>query len=310
MVKRVSSPAEPDISAGGLYPIRTVAALTGVNPVTLRAWERRYSLIRPQRTPKGHRLYSADQIDLIKRTVGLLEQGIAISQVGQFLQRSETAQLAEDNGEDPWQTYLERMLAALERFDDAELDQIYNDALSLYPVDLANARLITPLLRKLGEGWQNSDTGIAREHFFAVFLRNKLGARFHHLNQQRNGPRLLMACIPGEFHESGLLLFCLSAINHGYRILLLGANMPLQELPAVAARSGVQGIVLSASVTPPKRFFQNELQPLVQQLDIPVFFGGSASDSQSAEILRSGAIALGSDYQIALRTLKNGLRDA
>ena len=309
MAKRASVPVEPDITAGGLYPIRTVAALTGVNPVTLRAWERRYNLIRPQRTPKGHRLYSAEQIDLIKRTLALLEQGIAISQVGQFLQQSEPGQV-DEAGHDPWQTYLERMLAALERFDDAALDQIYNDVLSLYPVDLVNVRLISPLLRRLGDDWQDSETGIAREHFFAVFLRNKLGARFHHLNQQRNGPRLLTACIPGEFHESGLLLFCLSAITHGYRILLLGANMPLHELPAVAAKSAVKGVVLSASVPPPRRFYQQELQPLVAQLSIPVFFGGSASDTQREQITGCGATALGSDHQLALETLKAGLRGA
>ena len=308
MADQDTAPDEPEITAGGLYPIRTVATLTGVNPVTLRAWERRYSLIRPQRTPKGHRLYSTEQIELIKRTVALLEQGIAISQVGPFLEQHESLQTSVDTGDSPWQRYLEQMLAAIARFDDGALDQVYNDVLSLYPVDLVTMRLIMPLLRRLGEDWQKSDSGIAQEHFFAVFLRNKLGARFHHLHQQRNGPRLLMACIPGEFHESGLLLFCLSAINAGYRILLLGANMPLQGLPSVAARTRVKGIVLSASVRPPQEFFHRQLQPLVQQLDIPVFFGGSASDSQANEIRDCGAIALGGDYQMALQTLKAKLR--
>lgn len=71
----------PDRDANGLYPIRTVAALTGINAVTLRAWERRYGLIRPRRTPRGHRLYSRQDIERIQRTVELLDRGLAISQI-------------------------------------------------------------------------------------------------------------------------------------------------------------------------------------------------------------------------------------
>ena len=58
-----------------LYPIREVSRLTGVNSVTLRAWERRYGLIRPQRTPKGHRLYAQDDISRIERILQWLNRG-------------------------------------------------------------------------------------------------------------------------------------------------------------------------------------------------------------------------------------------
>ena len=73
-------------TASGLYPIRTVAEITGINPVTLRAWERRYGLIKPQRTPKGHRLYSREHIAQLKRILELVDQGISIGQVKQILE--------------------------------------------------------------------------------------------------------------------------------------------------------------------------------------------------------------------------------
>src|SRR5512143_4115179 len=69
----------------GLVPIRTVSSLTGVNPVTLRAWERRYGLVKPVRTPKGHRLYTMADVELINQVVALLEGGMSIGQVGQLL---------------------------------------------------------------------------------------------------------------------------------------------------------------------------------------------------------------------------------
>jgi len=83
-------PAEKPALAGSFLPIRTVANLTGINPVTLRAWERRHNLITPRRTPKGHRLYTEDDVELIKQVLDLLDQGIAISQVKPLLEHLAT----------------------------------------------------------------------------------------------------------------------------------------------------------------------------------------------------------------------------
>lgn len=290
------------------YPIRTVSTLTGVNPVTLRAWERRYGLIKPARTPKGHRLYSQRQIERIQRTLELLQQGISIGQVRQFIEPAERGPaVGEIEPPDPWQQYSERMWRAIERFDDAALDRVYHEVLSLYPVDLATNRLIVPLVRKLGEAWCKSEAGIAQEHFFMVFLRNELGARFHHLSRWPDGPRLLLACIPGEFHEIGMLLFGLAALAQGYRILLLGANMPLEELPVVAHKADVAAVVLSASMRPPRRFFERELPPLVDRIVVPVFVGGNGSELRREEIAACGATALGGDHSRALGLLREHL---
>ena len=78
---------------------------------------------------------------------------------------------------------------------------------------LTNDRWNLPLLRELGERWVQGLGSVAEEHFFSMFLRNELGARFHHLNRDRRGPRLLAACLPGEHHEVGLLLFTLAALD-------------------------------------------------------------------------------------------------
>lgn len=82
-----SPPDDTTTGEGGLFPIRTVARLTGINPITLRAWERRHNLIRPIRTPSGHRLYSTTDIDLIRRIQSLSEQGMGFSQIGIVLKR-------------------------------------------------------------------------------------------------------------------------------------------------------------------------------------------------------------------------------
>ena len=95
--------------------------------------------------------------------------------------------------QDPWAIYQRRMLNAIIRFDTNALDAAYNETLSLYPVELVTTKMILPLLRTLGKRWAEEDGNIAEEHYFGAYLRNKLGARFHHHSNQQDGPVLLAA---------------------------------------------------------------------------------------------------------------------
>jgi DNA-binding transcriptional MerR regulator/methylmalonyl-CoA mutase cobalamin-binding subunit len=302
-------PAPPP---GGLLPIRTVSLLTGVNPVTLRAWERRYRLITPQRTPKGHRLYTQQDVERINRIVEFLNQGISVSHVKPLLNGApgDTVTPSATGNGNLWKNYQDRMLGAIERFDEPALDNIYNDALSLYPVDVVNQRLTTPLLCLLGERWEKRETGVAEEHFFSVYLRNKLGTRIHHMNQRSSGPMLLLACLPGELHEIGLLFFALAAVNAGYRVLILGANTPLQQIPAVLARKACAGVVLSSSSRPARGVLASELPELTCRVEIPVFVGGKTAAPHREILEQNGAICLGenitSGLQLVNRVLQTG----
>jgi len=293
----------------GLVPIRTVSSLTGVNSVTLRAWERRYDLIKPVRTPKGHRLYTMADVELVNQVVALLDNGMSIGQVRHVLNIADKArpEPAPETGNerefDPWLHYQRRLLHASIAFDDTVLNDVYNEVLSLYPVDIVTSRLIVPLLRELGERWAQGQGSIAEEHFFSVFLRNKLGARFHHLSRNRQGPKLLTACLPGEQHEVGLLLFALAALDWNYRVVLLGPNTPLAELPPVVERTAIQAIVLSGSVAITTAAFEEELPQLCRAVALPVFVGGQVTNRYADAITTAGAILLGDDLSLALHRI-------
>lgn len=297
---------EQNIAKDGLYPIRTVSSLTGVNSITLRAWERRYGLIKPIRTPKGHRLYTQNDIDLIHQVLELLDKGISIGQVKDHL-KGKTKERSADKKSDPWSAYLQRMLNAVVRFDVNGLDGTYNEALSLYPVELVTKHLILPLLKQLGARWAGNEGSVAEEHFFGAYLRNKLGARFHHHPGSSHGPKLVAACMPGEQHEIGLMLFCLSALNHGYQLVYLGADTPLAELLAPVERADSQAVLLSGSVKPQPNLMAEELPQLVSQLQVPVFIGGKTAVDYRDAIVEAGAIPLGTDIQLALRRMDEEL---
>jgi len=199
------------------------------------------------------------------------------------------------------------MISAIRAFDEQTLDSIYNEVLALYPIDIVTHKLIIPLLEELGRRWETSEGSVAEEHFFGVFLRNKLGARFHHGIPNATGPRLLAACLPGENHDNGLLLFALSAQSRGLRVTLLGSNMPLVELPAAAARSKAEAIILSGSVNLDLHKLLHDIEQLVKAVAVPVYVGGKTSTIYFDHIVRVGAIPLGDDITQGIKRIINDL---
>jgi len=289
-------------------PIRTICALTGVNAMTLRAWERRHGLVRPLRTPKGHRLYTHQDVERIRRVQALVERGVPISRVRDLLDAKSGA-ADEVRAQGPWRGYHERMAAAISQFDERELDQVYDEALSIHPIEKITRNMILPLLVHLGERWQNLPGAIAEEHFFAMYLRSKLGARLQHRMRYATGARLVAACAPGEQHEIGLLLFALEAHQAGLQTVLLGADTPLEDVAIAQRRSGADAVVISSSIEPAAGFLERALPALVRQVDVPVFVGGVTALQHRQAIAAAGAIALGIELENGVRLITATLTD-
>lgn len=298
MGKAIPSDGKP---AEKLYTIGTVSQLTGVGVITLRAWERRYELFEPIRKASGHRLYTHENVDQINCITRLIRQGMRISQIlPEMLEPDSQGDDLDVSAESIWSAYMDNMIQAIVEFDEQKLDEIYNETLSLYPIDLMTKKLLRPLLIELGLRWEKKSGSVAEEHFFAFYLRNKLGARFHHQSQRTAGPLLLVAGLPDEYHEIAILLFGLAAYEQGFRLLTLGANMPLDELAKVANQKHCDAIVLSGAIAPVPEVLKKGLKQLVDEVDIPVFVGGRASMLAFNEINSSGADALGQDMNIGL----------
>jgi DNA-binding transcriptional MerR regulator len=173
----------------GWLPIREVARQTGVNAVTLRAWERRYGLIVPQRTPKGHRLFSVEHVQRILTILTWLNRGVAVSQVKQLL---ETPQAFNETVENDWQLLRRTVLQAVARLSERVLDDTVNQAMALYPPRTLCEQLLMPLLTELEQRWQGQFGAQMERVFFFSWLRSKFGARIYHNNRQLNTAPLLL----------------------------------------------------------------------------------------------------------------------
>lgn len=286
------------------FPIRTVAALTGVSAFALRAWERRHGLITPQRTANGQRLYSQADVERIRHILSLLDAGMAIGQVADVI---DDAPKAAPPVEDFWTRQRARMADAIAVFDEQHLENAYQEALALHPMEQVTEHLLLPLLRSVGQRWLSSECGIAEEHFFSVYLRNKLGARFHHRRILDSGPLLLCACLPGERHDIGQLLFALAAHERGFRCVLLGADVPSNAVESAAVRIKPAAVALSAYIEPPPSFWTENLPRLVQAVTVPVFVGGPLCLSHRRHILAAGAHDLGSHLNLSFQRIHTAL---
>jgi DNA-binding transcriptional MerR regulator/methylmalonyl-CoA mutase cobalamin-binding subunit len=290
------------------FPIRTISEHTGVPTTTLRAWERRYGLLKPSRTAKGHRLYSQQDIELVKNVVKLLKQNHTISEAIRLMNDTQTDVDFNVGDQNHWQFFCDRILDAIEHFNEAKLDRAYTEALSLYPIDMVTERVILPVLKTLGERWEDREAGIAEEHFFSAYLRNKLGARLHHEATRSRGKRVLVSCIPGEYHELGILLFCIATVASGYQVLYLGTDLPLKQIPYVVSRTPIDAVLLSGTNkdnwTPDVK---KDLTDMIHAVDVPVLFGGDISEDNQQDIEAMGAIVLGSAHVSAMEKMENVL---
>ncbi|MDY0832499.1 MULTISPECIES: MerR family transcriptional regulator [unclassified Pseudomonas] len=174
----------------GWLPIREVARQTGVNAVTLRAWERRYGLIVPQRTPKGHRLFSAEHVQRIHTILTWLNRGVPVSQVKSLIDTAPTA--SEPPVENEWHNRRQHLLQAVSELAERRVDDAFNQAMALYPPRTLCEQLLLPLLKELELRWQGQFGAQMERVFFYSWLRSKFGARMYHNNRQLNGAPLLL----------------------------------------------------------------------------------------------------------------------
>ncbi|MEW8509089.1 MAG: MerR family transcriptional regulator [Candidatus Thiodiazotropha sp.] len=287
------------------FPIRVLAERTGVGASTLRAWERRYKLLTPQRTPKGHRIYTAKDKRIVDYVVELLHEGHSLPTIARLVRQPEQRRGSRQPGMDlsgVWQDYLQDTLRAIGDFSHERIEAVFNEASSLYPLDMVTERLIEPVLITLGENWKSNPNGIAEEHFYSCWVRNRLGARFHHGYGHAKGARIVCACMPGDNHDIGLLLFSLTAQSRGYRVLYFGQNLPLQQIPHILDRSSARAVIVSTR-TPLSEDQDRRLALLARQSVVPVMLGGQASDTPLAAFEEAGGVRLGSRIMAALHVL-------
>jgi MerR family transcriptional regulator, light-induced transcriptional regulator len=221
---------------------------TGVRTDTLRAWERRYGLLRPERTEGGFRLYGSADEARVRAMKARIEAGVSAAEAARFALASDSAVQAASpaplEGEQ-LSSAVEALRSALENFDDAGANAVLDEALSRLTLEAVTDRIVLPAVRQIGERWESGEITVAQEHFATGVIRGRL------LSVARNwgagsGPLALLACPPGESHDLGLISFGLVLHSRGWRITYLGPDTPVGTISQVVEDVGPDAIVLAA----------------------------------------------------------------
>jgi DNA-binding transcriptional MerR regulator/methylmalonyl-CoA mutase cobalamin-binding subunit len=267
----------------GLLRIGELSRRSGVSPELLRAWERRYRLLHPTRSQGGLRLYSLEDLERVRLMQHHLARGLAAAEAAALATEQ---QLAVSVTETQLAGAKDELADALAAFDEPYAHAILDSLLATATIDTVLTTVVVPYLHELGEQWARGDASVAQEHFASAVIRGRL------LGLARGwgrglGPRIVLACAPGEQHDLGLIAFGLALRARGWRIVYLGADTPLTSVADAAHASDAVFAVVSAVTPEPFREHRDELRKLArrQRLCLGGVGATEAEQDLGAEIL-------------------------
>ncbi|MAG67515.1 MAG: helix-turn-helix-type transcriptional regulator [Pseudomonadales bacterium] len=277
----------PEAARQTLYPIREVSRLTGVNPITLRAWERRYGLLVPHRTDGGHRLYSLQDIERVRSVTQWIARGVPVSKVAGILDRGDVdeAEAPLDDGAfsryDFWQQRLDQ---ALLQGDPLLLERLYAQLLTEVPLVTALVSVLRPLHRRqIG--------GSASAALLDSFLRGRLAQRAGYL--EPGHVTLLLVNLQGREAELDMLMVAVLLREIGVNLLLLGDAPDVGSLLPLVEHSTTAAVVLFSDQALDRRLLSQSLPRLNQGVACPVAMAGSCCALQEDELAALGISRLG-----------------
>ena len=258
---------------------------SGVSPELLRAWERRYALLRPRRTDGHTRLYSAADETRVRLMRRYIEQGLPPAQAAEMVT---TARLAVRPGHglsippaEVEEAHRE-MRASLDRFDETSAQRALEKLFGAYSALTVVRDVMVPYLREVGDRWATGHVSIAQEHFASNFLHARLLA-FARGWDRGLGPRAILACAPHEQHTFGLISLGIALHELGWRITYLGADTTVAMIEEAAAHVTPDLIVVFAAMPERLIAIADDLRMLGRQRTTAIA-GAGATAAISAQI--------------------------
>lgn len=278
-----------------LMRIGELGRRVGVSTHALRAWERRYGLLHPTRTPSGYRLYSADDEHRIRDLLRLRSEGVPTSEAAARVLGSDRLQRASGAGcgstpaapSARATAFHKAMHEAVDHWDEgaahAAIDELFRHMSVSHGIEDG----ILPFLAQLGERWADGDVSIGQEHFASGVVRRRLSA-FTLAWGTGHGRLAVVACPPRENHDIGPFCFAVLLARSGWRVRFLGADTPIRSI-GQAARAGAADIVVVATTRSDRVATQVDGLRDVATI-APLYLGGRGADEHVA--IACDAVAL------------------
>ncbi len=248
-----------------MHTIKQAAARSGLSVATVRVWERRYGVVRPQRTASGYRLYDDDAIDRLTAMRHLVEDdGVRPSQAAEVVAAagadlsSILAAAAAGNAAADAPTsasprhsgdLVEAFVAAAQELDVVAMEGTLDEAFAGERFEAAAGHVVFPALRAIGERWSAGELDVAMEHAASETIRSRLG-RFLDAAAAGGEPDVVVGLPPGARHEIGAAAFVIAARRRGLEVLYLGADVPVASWLATVGVTGARLAVIGVTGAP------------------------------------------------------------
>ncbi len=247
-----------------MYTIKQAAARAGVTVPVLRAWERRYGIVEPNRTPSGYRLYDDVAIERVRTMRRLVDEGWQPSQAAMEVIEGGPAAVAleesagpgapaaDGGGFDASDELVTSFVDAAARLDERAVGQVLDAMFARGSFEAVASSLLFPALVELGDAWAAGRVSVAGEHLASHAVLRRLGAALEATGHGRNGHgQVLVGLPPGSRHELGALAFAIAARRAGLPITYLGPDLPVHDWLGAAstARAAVIAVVTARDRT-------------------------------------------------------------
>lgn len=232
------------------YNIKAISNMIGIQPGTLRAWERRYNIIEPIRNESGHRLYSDEHVAILRWLLDKVNKGFTIGQAVGLLERGNVNLEAEVEAghNSKLHTISSELKDSLLSFHEQRANQVLEEAFSLFSIERIVIDVISVVLVEIGDDWEKGEITIAHEHFASQYLRTRLGMIFNNLQIDPLLPKVITVCGPSERHELGLLIFSLFLRRKGFEVIYLGTGISINDLKMVLDEVKAKYLFLSCTL--------------------------------------------------------------
>jgi DNA-binding transcriptional MerR regulator len=295
----MNSVATSSMSAGQ-FTIKAVAQATGLTVETLRAWERRYEVVRPSRDGSGRRTYSAADVARLRLLRTATELGHTISRLASLGEEDLARLVAQSGGQarstqpSRGQAFVERALDATVHSDPTGVEEVLTSAIALLPPSEVIYSVISPLVREVGERWHRGAVTIAQEHMVTDIVRRLIISVSRGYLRTENGPCLVLATLSGERHELGILMCSWLAATRRYHTHYLGADCPADEIARFAREVDASAVLVSLVMPENAVPALEQLHQLSQCLrgECEVWLGGFAAQHLGAGDLPRGCVLL------------------
>ncbi len=284
-----------------MYTIKHAAELTGVPVATLRAWERRYSVVSPQRTDGGYRLYDDDALDRLRAMRDLVDAGWAPRQAADEV-RARRLALGEPVAADAAQSSPggaglrapavvpaaalasagpdDDLVVACRTLDPLRVSAVLDQRFARGSFESVVDDWLMPALSAVGHAWERGEVSTAAEHLVAHAVLRRLAAAFEAAGTGTRGPRIVIGLPPGGRHELGALAFAVAARRAGLAVTYVGADLPQESWLEAVTHARPHAIVLAVPRPEDVPAAAAVIEAVRQaRPDLRILVGGGAQDA-------------------------------